>query len=92
MTISDERAIRIEEKVDRLVEAITHFKIVDERQKAIGERVGAAEQEIAAVKSTLHSLQRDHDKWVNRGIGLWATVASLYTLFQLILPYLTRTL
>jgi len=74
---------RIEEKVDKLTEAVMRLVLVEERQANQGQRIGAVEQRVAVTETSIGKIDGKVDKWVNRGIGVWALAAVLFALLQL---------
>lgn len=85
---------RLEDKVDKLTEAVVHLARIDERQIAaardLGElqtRMGTCEKAQAATDITL-------SKWINRGIGIWLLASgaaiSAASLYPYIAPHLTK--
>lgn len=81
-TLSLEDFRRIESKVDKLTDAVTRLILLEERQTNQGERIGAVESRSAVLENGLHRVDRRVDQWINRGIGVWATAAALFTLIQ----------
>lgn len=80
--ISIEDFRRIESKVDKLTDAVTRLILLEERQTNQGERIGAVESRCAVVESGLQRADRKVDQWINRGIGVWAAAAVIFTLVQ----------
>lgn len=80
MTDSDFQ--RLESKVDKLTDAITKLVLVEERQANQGERIGKCEAAIAVHDSAINKTDRVLHQWINRGIGVWAAAAVLFTLVQ----------
>jgi hypothetical protein len=74
---------RLENKVDKLTDAVMRLVLIEERQTTQGERIGACESKIAVNESAIAKTERKVDQWVNRGIGVWLAVAGLFTLIQL---------
>jgi hypothetical protein len=73
---------RIEEKVDKLGDAVGKLILFEERQANQGQRIGAVEQRVAVTETSISKVDSKVDKWINRGIGVWAVVAVLFTLAQ----------
>lgn len=73
---------RLEQKVDRLTDAIQRLIIIEERQSTMGERIGSLESKAAVNENFLHRVDRKVDQWVNRGIGVWAVAVVLLTTLQ----------
>lgn len=74
---------RLEEKVDKLTDAVMRLVLIEERQTTQGARIGALEQRVTAVEvGTIKTEQTVH-KWINRGIGVWAVAAVIFAVAQL---------
>lgn len=73
---------RLEAKVDKLTDAVLRLVLLEERQSAQGERIGAAEQRIAISESTLLRVDAKVERWVNRGIGAWGIAMVLFAVIQ----------
>lgn len=80
--MTDEDFKRLESKVDRLGEAVGKLILFEERQANQGERIGKAEQRVAVVETQITKLDNKVEKWVNRGIGVWALAITLFSLMQ----------
>jgi hypothetical protein len=66
---------RLEKKVDVLLEAVTKLVLFEERQS-----VQAVAIKTIGIK--VDQVEKDLDKWVNRGVGSWAIAATGLFLFQ----------
>jgi hypothetical protein len=66
---------RLEAKVDSLLEAVTKLVLFEERQS-----VQAATIKTLGIK--VDKVEKDLDKWVQRGIGVWAFAVTTFTLYQ----------
>ena len=75
---------RIEEKVDKLTDAVGRLILFVERQATQGERIGTAEQRISAAESSIGRVDRKVDQWINRGIGVWALAAVLFAATEIV--------
>lgn len=73
---------RLEEKVDKLTDAVMRLVLIEERQSTQGERIGKVEAQVAVHESSILAVDRKIDKWVNRGIGVWAFAVTMFTLIQ----------
>jgi hypothetical protein len=73
---------RLESKVDKLTDAVTRLILLEERQTNQGERIGATESRCAVLESGLQRTDRKVDQWVNRGVGVWAAAAVIFTIVQ----------
>jgi len=75
---------RIEEKVDKLADAVNRLVLIEERQSAQGQRIGKIEERTAATEVQITTVDRKIDQWVNRGIGVWMLAAfALYLYFNM---------
>ena len=74
---------RLEEKVDKLTDAVTKLVLIEERQTTQGARIGALEQRVAANEVVAAKTEQTVHKWVNRGIGVWALAAVIFAMAQL---------
>ncbi len=81
--MTDEDFRRLESKVDKLTDAVTRLILIEERQSSQGERIGKCESALAVHDQAIHKTDRKVDQWVNRGIGVWAAAAMLFTVVQL---------
>jgi len=73
---------RIEEKVDRLTDAVQRLILIEERQTTQGERIGKCEAAIAVNESSVQKIDLKVERWINRGIGAWGVAAALFALIQ----------
>lgn len=73
---------RLERKVDRLADAVEKLVLIEERQTTQGARIGAVEQSIAALDKAQQLTDRKLDKWINRGIGVWALAATAFGIYS----------
>jgi len=73
---------RLEDKVDKLTDAVMRLVLVEERQSNMNERISVAEQKISTNESTIAKVDNKVERWINRGIGAWAVAAVLFTLVQ----------
>lgn len=80
--MTDDDFKRLENKVDKLTDAVGKLILFEERQATQGERIGAVELKAAAYEATLLRVDRKVDQWVNRGIGVWAAAAIVFSLIQ----------
>lgn len=68
---------RLEQKVDGLTDAINKLVLFEERQFVQG-------QALIALTERVTDSEKKLDMWINRGIGVWAVVASAASLYKLI--------
>lgn len=73
---------RLEDKVDKLTDAVMRLVLVEERQSNMNERISVAEQKISVNESSISRVDTKVERWINRGIGAWAVAAVLFTLVQ----------
>lgn len=97
MPISEDRADRIEAKVDGLISAVNRLAVIDERQIESGKRMGQLEDRVAKLeecqkkdhettKQAILLLDTKLNKWINMGIGAWAVVVTLYSIYSTFKP------
>ena len=72
---------RLENKVDKLTEAVTHLVRIEERQMTHGVRIGEVESRVTTLETSHRNTDAKVERWINRGIGLWALAAILWTLY-----------
>lgn len=72
---------RLEKKVDGLVAAIETLIRVEERQVAHAERILSAETRLAAMEASMTLIDRKLERWINRGVGVWAVVMIVWTVY-----------
>lgn len=80
--VSSEDFKRLEGKVDKLADAIQRLILIEERQTTQGERIGKCESAIAVNEATIQKVDTKVERWVNRGIGVWAVAVVLFALLQ----------
>jgi len=73
---------RLENKVDKLTDAVLRLILLEERQSAQGERIGVVEQKLAVNESTLVRVDSKVERWINRGIGAWGIAVVLFAIVQ----------
>lgn len=69
--------LRLEQKVDGLTDAINKLVLFEERQFVQG-------QALLSLTERVTDSEKKLDMWINRGIGVWAVVASAASLYKLI--------
>lgn len=72
---------RLEAKMDRLTEAVTALVRVEERQMTHGQRIGALESRASTTETNITNVRTELSKWINRGVGGWALVIVLWTIY-----------
>jgi len=80
--VSKDDFSRLEGKVDKLADAIQRLILIEERQTMQGERIGKCESALAVQESTIYRVDSKVERWVNRGIGVWAVAVVLFALLQ----------
>ena len=80
--MTDDDFRRLETKVDKLTDAVSKLILVEERLANQGERIGRVEQSVAVLETDLSATNRTLDQWINRGVGVWAAAAVLFTMIQ----------
>lgn len=73
---------RLELKVDKLTDAVQRLILIEERQTTQGERIGKCESAIAVNEVAVQKVDTKVERWVNRGIGVWAVAVVMFTLLQ----------
>ena len=82
--MTDDDFKRLENKVDKLTDAVSKLILFEERQLNQGERIGAIETKVSVHDNSLQRIDRKVDQWVNRGVGVWAAAAIVFALLQYI--------
>jgi hypothetical protein len=80
---TDSDFLRLENKVDKLTDAVMRLVLIEERQTTQGERIGACEAKLAVTEAAIAKTERKVDQWVNRGIGVWLAAGLVYSLVEL---------
>ena len=80
--MTDDDFRRLESTVDKLTDAVGKLILFEERQATQGERIGNVEVKIGIHESMLHRTDRKIDQWINRGIGIWAAAAVVFSVVQ----------
>ena len=80
--MTDDDFRRLESKVDKLTDAVGKLVLIEERQANQGVRIGAVEAQLSVQDAMLQRVDRKVDQWVNRGVGIWAAVAVVFSLVQ----------
>jgi hypothetical protein len=79
---NDQDFQRLENKVDKLTDAVMRLVLIEERQTTQGERIGACETKLAVNEAAITKTDRKVDQWINRGVGVWLAAMVLFTLAQ----------
>lgn len=80
--ISEDRADRLEAKVDALISAVNRLAVIDERQVHAGIRMGNLEDRVAKMEQKYDDLRTLVNQWVNRTLGMWALLVFLFTMYK----------
>ena len=80
--MTDDDFKRLENKVDKLTDAVGKLILFEERQANQGERIGAVEGKINVHDVHLQRIDKKVDQWVNRGVGVWAAAAVVFALVK----------
>ena len=80
--MTDDDFRRLESKVDKLTDAVGKLILFEERQANQGARIGAVEAQLSVHDDGLHRVDQKIDQWVNRGMGVWAAAAVVFSLVQ----------
>ena len=80
--MNDDDFKRLENKVDKLTDAVSKLILFEERQATQGERIGSVEVKLGIHETMIHRIDRKMDQWVNRGVGVWAAAAVVFSLVQ----------
>ena len=80
--MTDDDFRRLESKVDKLNDAVGKLILIEERQANQGVRIGAVEAQLSVQDAMLQRVDRKVDQWVNRGVGIWAAAAMVFSLIQ----------
>ena len=79
---NDQDFQRLENKVDKLTDAVMRLVLIEERQTTQCERIGSCETKIAVSEAAIAKTDRKVDQWINRGVGVWLAAMVLFTLAQ----------
>jgi hypothetical protein len=80
--MTDDDFRRLESKVDKLTDAVGKLILFEERQATQGLRLGGVETKLGIQEVHLQRIDKKVDQWVNRGVGVWAAAAIVYSLVQ----------
>jgi len=80
--MTDDDVKRLENKLDKLTDAVGKLILFEERQATQGTRIGNVETKIEVHGVHLQRIDKKVDQWVNRGIGVWAAAAIVYSAVQ----------
>jgi len=80
--MTDDDFRRLESKVDKLTDAVGKLILIEERQANQGARIGAVEAQLSVQDAMLQRVDRKVDQWVNRGVGIWAAAAVVFSFVQ----------
>ena len=74
--------LRLEAKVDKLTDAVMRLVVIEERQTAQAERIGAVEAKVVINEADIVKVDRRVDQWVNRGIGVWLAAVAVVSIIK----------
>ena len=80
--MTDDDFKRLENKVDKLTDAVGKLILFEERQANQGERIGSVEARCSVHETSISRVDRKVDQWVNRGIGVWSAAAVVFSIVQ----------
>lgn len=80
--MTDDDFRRLESKVDKLTDAVGKLILFEERQANQGARISAVETQLSVHESMLQRTDRKIDQWINRGMGVWAAAAVVFSFVQ----------
>lgn len=80
--MTDDDFKRLENKVDKLTDAVGKLILFEERQANQGERIGNVEAKISVHDATLQRVDKKVDQWVNRGFGMWGAAVLAFSVIQ----------
>lgn len=86
MPAADSDFRRLEDKVDRLTEAITQLVRVEERQLNQGQQLVVIDARLTKQDDRITDLDRSLSRWVNRGVGAWALAVTAWTIYLAFRP------
>lgn len=89
MTISEDRAHRIENKLDDLITTVNRLAVLDERQVNMIQWLQRVESAQKEQETKLDTINLKVDRWINMGIGAWSLMCGLLFLYQTFRVYLT---
>lgn len=72
---------RLENKVDKLTDAVTQLVRVEERQINHGVRIGEVEHRLALTQNNVTQVEKKLDQWINRAVGLWSVAIVVWTVY-----------
>lgn len=80
--MTDDDFKRLENKVDKLTDAVGKLILFEERQATQGTRIGNVETKLEIQSVHIQRIDKKVDQWVNRGVGIWAAAAVVFTLIK----------
>jgi hypothetical protein len=79
---------RLEDKLDKLTDAVMRLVILEERQLHLSEQLTHLSQQVTKQGVQFHTLDRTVEKWINRGIGAWGVASAVYVVVELVIKRL----
>ena len=86
--VSQEDFNRLEAKVYKLTDAISKLILFEERQATQGERIGRCETKLAVMEQDVNKTEMKVERWINRGVGVWALAVVLFAVVQFVSKYI----
>ena len=80
--MTDDDFKRLENKVDKLTDAVGKLILFEERQATQGTRIGNVETKLEIQGVHIQRIDKKVDQWVNRGVGIWAAVAIAFAVVK----------
>lgn len=80
--MTDDDFKRLENKVDKLTDAVGKLILFEERQATQGTRIGNVETKLEIQSVHIQRIDKKVDQWVNRGVGVWAAAAVVFALVK----------
>jgi len=80
--MTDDDLKRLEQKLDKLTDAVGKLILFEERQATQGERIGNIEIKLGIHDASLQRIDKKVDQWVNRGVGVWAAAAIVFAVVK----------
>lgn len=75
---------RLENKIDKLTDAVTHLARMEERLIAQTQIIGVLSARVESNEKRLRDVEDMLTKWINRGIGAWAIAGGTTTLVAVV--------
>jgi len=76
---------RLEDKLDKLTDAVMRLVILEERQTHQTEQIAKLNETCAQQQTQINYVDRRLEKWINRGIGAWGLASAVYLAVELLI-------